>query len=84
MIKSSAWIWAGLLGGAAVGVPLAQRIQMTAMPQLVAALHSFVGLVWLVPALLLYLGIMWFLRNLFVDESDPAQKRTAAGGPRAA
>jgi len=30
--------------------------------------HSFVGLVWLVPALLLYLGIMWFLRNLFVDE----------------
>jgi NAD(P) transhydrogenase subunit beta len=43
-IKTSAWIWAGLLGGAAVGVPLAQRIQMTAMPQLVAALHSFVGL----------------------------------------
>ena len=46
--------------------------------------HSFVGLVWLVPALLLYLGIMWFLRNLFVDESDPAQKRPDAGGPRAA
>jgi len=46
--------------------------------------HSFVGLVWLVPALLLYLGIMWFLRNLFVDESDSAQRRDAAGGPRAA
>jgi len=46
--------------------------------------HSFVGLVWLVPALLLYLGIMWFLRNLFVDEPDPAQRRDAAGGPRAA
>lgn len=29
--------------------------------------HSFIGLVWLVPALLLYLGIMWFLRNLFVE-----------------
>jgi len=29
--------------------------------------HSFVGLVWLVPALMLYLGIMWFLRNLFVE-----------------
>ncbi len=36
--------------------------------------HSFIGLVWLVPALMLYLGIMWFLRNLFV-ESEPAGKR---------
>jgi exosortase len=31
--------------------------------------HSFIGLVWLVPALFFYLGIMWFLSNLFVDES---------------
>ena len=38
--------------------------------------HSFVGLVWLVPALMLYLGIMWFLRNLFVD--------TPAGGRKGA
>ena len=38
--------------------------------------HSFVGLVWLVPALMLYLGIMWFLRNLFVD--------TPAGGKKGA
>jgi NAD(P) transhydrogenase subunit beta len=37
-------ICGGLLVGAAVGVPLAMKIQMTAMPQLVAALHSFVGL----------------------------------------
>jgi NAD(P) transhydrogenase subunit beta len=34
----------GLLTGALLGVPLAMRIKMTAMPQLVAALHSFVGL----------------------------------------
>ncbi len=34
----------GLVAGAIIGVPLALRIQMTAMPQLVAALHSFVGL----------------------------------------
>jgi NAD(P) transhydrogenase subunit beta len=34
----------GLLAGAVIGVPLAMKIQMTAMPQLVAALHSFVGL----------------------------------------
>lgn len=39
--------------------------------------HSFVGLVWLVPALLLYLGIMWFLRNLFVDESASSEARHA-------
>jgi NAD(P) transhydrogenase subunit beta len=37
-------IFTGLLAGAVLGVPLAMRIQMTAMPQLVAALHSFVGL----------------------------------------
>ena len=30
--------------GAAAGVVVAQRVQMTEMPQLVAALHSFVGL----------------------------------------
>lgn len=34
----------GLLTGAVLGIPLAMRIKMTAMPQLVAALHSFVGL----------------------------------------
>jgi NAD(P) transhydrogenase subunit beta len=37
-------ICGGLLVGAILGVPLALKIQMTAMPQLVAALHSFVGL----------------------------------------
>lgn len=37
-------ILAGLAIGALIGVPLAVRIKMTAMPQLVAMLHSFVGL----------------------------------------
>jgi NAD(P) transhydrogenase subunit beta len=37
-------IAAGLGAGAIIGVPIAIRIKMTAMPQLVAALHSFVGL----------------------------------------
>jgi len=33
-----------LLIGAAIGVVVAQKVEMTGMPQLVAALHSFVGL----------------------------------------
>ncbi len=38
------WIWAGLAVGAVIGIAVALRIDMKAMPQLVAALHSFVGL----------------------------------------
>ncbi len=43
-IKSLIGVIAGLVGGAVVGVALALKISMTAMPQLVAVLHSFVGL----------------------------------------
>lgn len=43
-VKSYNWILIGLIPGALVGSILAYRIQMTAMPQLVAILHSFVGL----------------------------------------
>ncbi|HMB73733.1 MAG TPA: NAD(P)(+) transhydrogenase (Re/Si-specific) subunit beta, partial [Gammaproteobacteria bacterium] len=35
---------AGLAAGAAIGLWLARRVQMTQMPELVALLHSFVGL----------------------------------------
>jgi hypothetical protein len=44
--------------------------------------HSFIGLVWLVPALVLYLGIMWFLRNLFVDSKEVGSKSGAKSGAK--
>lgn len=49
------WIFAGLIAGAAIGIPLALKISMTAMPQLVALLHSFVGLAAVLVALGTYL-----------------------------
>jgi len=43
-VKSYGFIIAGVVAGGLIGTTLAMRIRMTAMPQLVAALHSFVGL----------------------------------------
>ncbi|WP_374633140.1 NAD(P)(+) transhydrogenase (Re/Si-specific) subunit beta [Ferrovibrio sp.] len=42
--SSIVWVLLALLIGGSVGAVLARRIQMTAMPQLVAAMHSLVGL----------------------------------------
>ncbi|SDW88555.1 NAD(P)(+) transhydrogenase (Re/Si-specific) subunit beta [Thiocapsa roseopersicina] len=43
-VQSYGFIIVGMTLGAVIGVIVALRIQMTAMPQLVAALHSFVGM----------------------------------------
>ncbi|MBP7066652.1 NAD(P)(+) transhydrogenase (Re/Si-specific) subunit beta [Ferrovibrio sp.] len=42
--SSIVWVLLALLIGGGIGAVLARRIQMTAMPQLVAAMHSLVGL----------------------------------------
>ncbi len=43
-VQSYGFIIAGVAAGAVIGSVMAARVEMTAMPQLVAALHSFVGM----------------------------------------
>lgn len=35
--------------------------------------HTFIGLLWLIPALLVYLGIMWILRRLVIEGETPSR-----------
>ncbi len=45
LIEGAYWLlFVALVIGGGIGAVLAQRVEMTAMPQLVAILHSFVGL----------------------------------------
>ncbi len=55
-VKSYGFIIAGVSAGAVIGSILAARVQMTAMPQLVAALHSFVGMAAVLVAIGTYLN----------------------------
>jgi NAD(P) transhydrogenase subunit beta len=43
-VQAYGWVIAGLGIGAVVGIPLARRTPLTALPQLVATFHSLVGL----------------------------------------
>ena len=54
-VRSYDFIIAGVVLGATIGTLIALRIRMTAMPQLVAALHSFVGLTAVLVAVGTYL-----------------------------
>ncbi|MEW5848603.1 MAG: NAD(P)(+) transhydrogenase (Re/Si-specific) subunit beta [Myxococcota bacterium] len=55
-VSAYANILAALMGGALVGAAMASRVQMTAMPELVALLHSFVGAAAVLVGFASYLG----------------------------
>ncbi len=55
-VQSYGFIIAGVIAGAVIGSVLAAKVQMTAMPQLVAALHSFVGMSAVLVALGTYMN----------------------------
>ncbi|MCG8072534.1 MAG: NAD(P)(+) transhydrogenase (Re/Si-specific) subunit beta, partial [Candidatus Thiodiazotropha taylori] len=54
-VQSYGFIIAGVAAGALIGFVVASRVEMTAMPQLVAALHSFVGMAAVLVAIGTYL-----------------------------
>jgi NAD(P) transhydrogenase subunit beta len=55
-VNSYGFIIAGVAAGAVIGAILAAKVQMTAMPQLVAALHSFVGMAAVLVAIGTYIN----------------------------
>ena len=41
--------------------------------------HTFVGLLWLIPAVLMYLGVIWMLRHLVIEEPTTRTEKGDAG-----
>ncbi len=55
-VQNYGFIVAGVVAGALIGAVVAARVKMTAMPQLVAALHSFVGMAAVLVAIGTYIN----------------------------
>lgn len=67
-----AWILLAMVIGGAIGVRLAQKVEMTEMPELVAILHSFVGLAAVLVGYNSYIdhapGLAAVLENIHLSE----------------
>jgi len=67
-----AWILLAMVIGGAIGIRLAKRVEMTEMPELVAILHSFVGLAAVLVGFNSYLdhgpGLLPVMENIHLTE----------------
>ena len=67
-----AWILLAMVIGGAIGIRLAKRVEMTEMPELVAMLHSFVGLAAVLVGFNSYLdhgpGLLPVMENIHLTE----------------
>jgi len=86
----SRWWQRGLL--VALGIPVAIVVNVLRVitlgylslhdPALAAGdFHSFIGLVWLIPAFVIFLGLLWVVRNVVVEPAEDEDAEGAGPGP---